>query len=162
MKRVIISGYFNPLHIGHLAYLKEAKKLGDYLIVIVNNDIQRKLKGSQPFMNEQERMEIVKALKCVDEVVLSKDKDRTVCYTLEVIKSVYWTDELIFANGGDRGKDNIPEAKVCKRHNVKTIFGVGGENKIQSSSILLKKKKVNPAKRFPLRYMEDGATKDLI
>ena len=137
MKIIIISGYFNPVHSGHMDYIKSAKKLGDYLIVIVNNDIQRKLKGSQPFMNEQERMEIVKALKCVDEVVLSKDKDRTVCYTLEVIKSVYWTDELIFANGGDRdSRASIPEDQICDQIGCEMVFGVG-RDKVWSSSDFL-------------------------
>ncbi len=156
--RVIVSGYFNPLHVGHLAYLKEAKKLGDLLIVIVNSDRQVKQKGSQPFMNEKERVEIVKAIKYVDEVVLSDDMDKTVCYTLGIIKFCYWYDNLIFANGGDRKKKNIPETKFCKKHNIKMVFGVGGENKMQSSSILLKKKKL---KGTSLYYRENGVLKEL-
>ena len=130
MKIVCTSGYFNPLHKGHVEYMEKARVLGDKLIVIVNNDKQRALKGSKEFMDEQERMLIVKALRCVDEVVLSIDEDSTVCKTLEMIKPD------IFAKGGDRFNSEIPEAKVCKSLGIEMIDGLGG--KIQSSSWLLK------------------------
>ena len=126
--RVAVSGYFDPIHIGHLEYLKMAKDLGDYLIVIVNNDYQSNLKKGKSFMNELDRVEIVKALKLVDEVFLSIDKDRTVCKSLEKLKPD------IFANGGDRLTDEIPEAEVCINLNIKMIDGLG--NKIRSSSEL--------------------------
>lgn len=132
MKIVTASGYFNPLHKGHVEYLEKAKTLGDKLVVIVNNDHQRALKGSKEFMNEQERMVIVKALRCVDEVILSVDKDGTVCDTLRVIKP------HIFAKGGDRFASEIPEARVCKELDIEMVDGLG--NKIQSSSWLLKDK----------------------
>ena len=138
MKVIIVSGYWNPIHIGHIAYLREAKKLGDYLIVIVNNDNQVKLKGSVPFMNEKERVEIVKAIKYVDEVILSNDIDKTVCCTLCVIEYRYFDDEVFFVKGGDRNLDNIPEKDTCNRLNIKMIFDVGG-SKLQSSSTLIKK-----------------------
>ena len=126
--KVAVSGYFDPIHIGHLEYLKMAKNLGDYLIVIVNNDYQSNLKKGKSFMNELDRVEIIKALKLVDEVFLSIDKDRTVCKSLEKLKPD------IFANGGDRLTDEIPEAEVCINLNIKMIDGLG--NKIRSSSEL--------------------------
>jgi len=129
---VAVSGYFNPVHIGHIRMFKRAKKIGDKLIVIVNNDNQVKLKGSVQFMNEKERMEIISALKLVDKVILSIDKDKTVCKTLKLIKP------HIFANGGDRNQKNIPEVDICKEINCKMIFNVGRGGKIQSSSWLLK------------------------
>ena len=128
---VAVSGYFNPLHVGHIRYLKAAKKLGTKLIVIANSDAQVKLKGSVPFMPENERMEIVKALKPVDEVVLSVDQDGSVCKSLELIKPD------IFAKGGDRTRDNIPEVPVCEKLGIEMIFNVGG-GKVQSSSWLIK------------------------
>ena len=130
---VAVSGYFNPVHIGHINYLKVAKSLGTKLVVIVNNDVQVKLKGAVPFMKEKERMEIVAALKPVNRVVLSIDKDRSVCKTLALIKPD------IFANGGDRTNDNIPEVAACQKLGIKMVFGVGG-GKVQSSSWLLKKR----------------------
>ena len=129
-KIVCASGYFNPLHRGHISYLNEAKKLGDYLIVIVNNDFQIGLKGSKRFMDEKERCIIVNNLKCVDEVRLSVDMDETVCKSLELIKP------NIFAKGGDSTIDNIPERKICEKIGIKMVFNVG-EDKIQSSSNLL-------------------------
>lgn len=125
------SGYFNPIHIGHIRYLKAAKKLGDELVVIVNNDNQVKVKCSDPFMNDKERMEIVANLKCVDRVVLSIDKDKSVRKTLKMIKPD------IFATGADRTIFNIPERETCKKLGIKMVFGLGGK-KIQSSSKLLK------------------------
>ena len=126
--KVAVSGYFDPIHIGHLEYLKMAKDLGDYLIVIVNNDYQSNLKKGKSFMNELDRVEIVKALKLVDEVFLSIDKDRTVCKSLEKLKPD------IFANGGDRSTEEIPEVEVCVNFNIKMIDGLG--DKIRSSSEL--------------------------
>jgi len=133
---VLTSGYFNPIHIGHIKYLKEAKKLGDMLIVIVNNDEQVKLKGRIPFMNEKERMEIISSLKFVDKVVLSIDKDLSVCQTIKKIRKKYPKKTMIFANGGDRTKKNIPEKEICEKLGIKMKFGVGGK-KIQSSSKLI-------------------------
>lgn len=128
---VAISGYFNPIHVGHLKMVEEAKKLGEYLIVIINNDKQVELKGSIPFMDENDRAEIVKALKWVDQVFISIDNDKTVCQSLKKIKPD------IFANGGDRKAGNIPEDKICDDLNIKMINNVGG-NKIRSSSTLIK------------------------
>jgi len=128
MKRVAVSGYFDPIHIGHLEYLKLARELGDKLVVIVNNNDQCILKKGKPFMDELDRVKIVKSLKMVDEVFLSIDKDKTVCASLEEIKPD------IFANGGDRSTGEVPESSICKKYNIKMIDGLG--NKIRSSSDL--------------------------
>ena len=128
MKRVAVSGYFDPIHVGHLEYLKLAKSLGDKLVVIVNNNDQCVMKKGKPFMDQVDRVEIVKCLKMVDEVFLSVDKDRTVCASLEILKPD------IFANGGDRSVGEVPESSVCKKYNIQMIDGLG--NKIRSSSEL--------------------------
>lgn len=133
IKKVIIaSGYYNPLHIGHINLFREAKEAGDFLVVIVNNDEQVKIKGSVPFMSEQERIEIIRAIKYVDEVFLSIDKDRSVVESLKVVAKAH-SGELFFANGGDKHAGNIPEAKVCEEFNIKMIDNIGG-GKVQSSS----------------------------
>ena len=128
MKKVCISGYFDPLHVGHLEYINKAKKLGDYLVVIVNNNLQCKLKKGKFFMDENDRVEIVKNLKSVDEVFLSIDDDKTVCKSLKKLKP------SIFANGGDRKNYEIPESKVCDMYGIEIIDGLG--DKIRSSSDL--------------------------
>ena len=130
---VVVSGYFDPIHVGHLEYLEMAKKLGDKLIVIVNNDEQAILKKGKPFMKGEERLKIVRALKCVDEAYLSIDHDRTVCRTLEELDRLEKVD--IFANGGDVTK--CAEEGVCNKLGIKLVYGLGG--KIQSSSWLTKK-----------------------
>ena len=143
MRVVVISGYFNPLHTGHLDYIKGASKLGDKLIVIVNNDEQVELKGSTPFMNEHERMRIVSAIKGVDKAVLSIDTDSSVVQTLRSLYNEYavdWNfDDMTFANGGDRRRDNSPEETYCTWRKIKTVYGVGGK-KTQSSSNLINNK----------------------
>jgi cytidyltransferase-like protein len=137
-KAIIVSGYFNPLHKGHIEYFHFAKSLGDKLIVIVNNDIQRKLKGSEEFMMEDERCLIVKELSIVNEVFLSIDIDRTVIQSLKQIHKNYSKEyTLFFANGGDQNNNSIPENNVCQKLGINLMDGMG--NKIQSSSWLLKK-----------------------
>ena len=126
--RVAVSGYFDPIHVGHLEYLKMAKELGDSLVVIVNNNHQCELKKGKPFMDQNDRLEIVKALRFVDEVFLSIDKDRTVCKSLEAVRP------NIFANGGDRATSEVPETPICKKYNIKMVDGLG--DKIRSSSSL--------------------------
>lgn len=133
--KVVASGYFDPLTVGHVEYLEKAKKLGDKLIVIVNNDTQASLKKQFSFIKQDERLTIVKALRCVDEVVLSIDQDRTVCKTLEMLKPD------IFAKGGDQNIGTIPEKEICDIYNIKIIDGLG--DKIQSSRWLLKQVKKN-------------------
>ena len=125
---VAVSGYFDPIHVGHLEYLKLAKQLGDTLVVIVNNNHQCVLKKGKPFMDEHDRVKIVKALEMVDRVFLSVDDDKSVCASLDAIKPD------IFANGGDRHTGEVPESVICKKHNIKMIDGLG--DKIRSSSDL--------------------------
>jgi len=137
MKIVIVSGYFNPLHIGHIEMLKSAKAMGGLVCVIVNNDIQQILKKGKIIMNEEERVNIVKAIKYVDMVYLSKDEDRTVCKTVTKIAEQFSNNgyELIFANGGDRNcSTRVPETNICERYGVKMIFDCGGTEKLNSSS----------------------------
>ncbi len=135
MKEIIVaaSGYFDPVHFGHIEYLKKAKALGDKLIVIVNNAEQTILKKGFEFMPFKERMEIVKALKYVDDVFPSIDTDKTVCKSLEKLKP------NIFAKGGDRFSSEIPEAETCRKNNIKIVDGLG--DKVQSSSDLVAKSK---------------------
>lgn len=137
-KIIITSGFFNPAHIGHINLIRKAKELGDFLVVIVNNDEQVKIKGSFPFMPELERIEIVKALRYADDVILAIDKDGFVSESLELIAKKYVGD-LYFAKGGDRNLSNLPksEVEICEKYNIKIINGVGGD-KIQSSSWLIK------------------------
>ena len=137
-KAVIVSGYFNPLHKGHLEFFEKAKASGDKLWVIVNSDLQRELKGSKEFMNQDERFLIVKALRVVDKVLISIDKDKTQSEKLTNLAQNYGGEyELFFANGGDQNNNSIPELKICKEFVIELIDGLG--NKIQSSSWLLKK-----------------------
>ncbi len=138
-KIVIVSGYFNPLHKGHIEYFHNAKKLGDNLFIIVNNDFQRKLKGSKEFMDENERLLIIEELKITDKVFLAIDKDRSVIKTIEHIHKNYSdTNKIYFVNGGDQNNKDIPESEVCDRLKIKLIDGLG--DKIQSSSWLLNSK----------------------
>ena len=128
MKKVAISGYFDPIHVGHLEYIELSKKLGDYLIVIINNNNQCKLKKGKPFMDEKDRMKIVSSVQWVDEVYLSIDQDKTVFKSLEALKPD------IFTNGGDRHNKEIPEAVVCRKYGIELLDGMG--KKIRSSSDL--------------------------
>jgi cytidyltransferase-like protein len=127
---VATSGYFDPLHRGHLELFERAKKLGTKLVVIVNNDFQARLKKGASFMNEKERIDIVKSLKMVDDAVLSIDKDKAVCKTLASLRPD------IFAKGGDSTLLNVPEKEVCDKLGIRLVLGLG--DKIQSSSWLLK------------------------
>ena len=135
-KIIIVSGYFNPIHKGHLEYFIHAKSKGDLLFVIVNSDLQRALKGSKEFQKEEERLFIVGHIKEVDQAFLSIDKDRTVCRTLEILFQQFGTNyRLAFANGGDQNNNSIPELFICQGLGIELIDGLG--DKIQSSSWLL-------------------------
>jgi len=138
-KAVIVSGYFNPLHKGHLELFEKAKDLGDLLIVIVNNDKQRELKGSKFFQDEEERIQIIRALNIVDMAWISIDEDSTQNATLRLmVEKFYGSMKLAFANGGDQNNDTIPERSICEQFDIELIDGLG--DKIQSSSWLLGKK----------------------
>ena len=137
---VIVSGYFNPLHKGHIEYFENARALGDKLWVIVNSDYQRELKGSKAFQDQVERLKIVKSLRLVNKAIISIDEDRTVIKSIAklVTKSKSMHRQFIFANGGDQNNDTIPEAEICRQLGVQLMDGLG--NKIQSSSWLLEEK----------------------
>ena len=136
MKKVVVSGGFDPIHIGHLRLFENAKKLGDHLNVILNTDEFLIEKKGFRFMDFEERKEIILGFACVDEVTKSIDSDNTVCKTIELLKSK--NDINIFANGGDRKNiEDIPEYKICLENEIEMIFDIGGE-KIQSSSDLTK------------------------
>ena len=131
-KIVVTSGYFDPLHVGHIRLLEDAKKLGDWLVVIVNNDKQASVKKGKPFMPAEERAKVIQALKVVDEVIVSLDDDQTVRLTLRHIKP------HVFAKGGDSVPENVPELEICRELGIEAVFGVGGEE-IQSRYWLKKK-----------------------
>jgi len=135
---VAVSGYFNPLHVGHLEMIEKAKKLGDRLVVIVNNDHQVKLKGSVPFMKEKDRLKIIKALRDVDQVFLSIDKYKLPDGAVPIIKSLAKLKPDIFANGGDRKSfGDVPEYDICKKLKIKMVDRLG--KKIRASSVLIAK-----------------------
>ena len=135
---VMVSGGFDPIHIGHVRYMREAKKLGDKLIVVVNNDNWFKVKGKPVFMYDKERKEVIEALECVDEVIISGHKkgtkDISVCEEIKKIKPD------IFANGGDRkpNGDPVPEVHLCEKLGIKLVYNIGHGGKVRSSSIMLK------------------------
>ena len=132
MKTIIVSGYFDPLHVGHLEMLKLARGLGDELVVIVNSDVQAKIKKGRAFMKEEDRLEIIKSIKYVDAAFISVDENKTVCKSLRKVKNIYPHHTLVFANGWDRTEEEIPEAKVCKELKIEMVDGLG--RKIRSSS----------------------------
>ncbi len=135
-KVVAVSGYFNPLHVGHLEMIEKAKQLGDKLVVIVNNDEQVKLKGRVSFMDEKDRVEIIKALKWVDEVVLSIDNYKWKNGQIPIIKTLAKVNPDIFANGGDRKNiGDVPEYDICQKLGIKMVDGLG--KKIRASSSLI-------------------------
>jgi cytidyltransferase-like protein len=137
---VIASGYFNPIHKGHIEYLNRSKSIGDFLFVIVNNDNQRVMKGSKEFMNEDERLLVVSNIKSVDEAMVSIDESsRLVEKSIEFIYNQIGSkfDKIIFTNGGDQTADTIGEKEICEKLGIELTFGLG--DKIQSSSWLLKK-----------------------
>jgi len=126
---VAVSGYFDPVHEGHIEYFKLARKLGDKLIVILNSDKQAEMKKGRAFMSENGRKTVLESLEMVDEVIISVDEDRSVCDSIKRI------NPDIFANGGDRFSDEIPETRLCKELGIKIVDNLG--KKIQSSSALV-------------------------
>lgn len=140
MKRVIVSGFFNPLHGGHLDLIESAAKLGDWLIVIVNNDAQQVEKKGKIILDEANRARLMRALRPVDEVIIGIDPAGNhwpSTKTLELVANKYPEDELVFANGGDRPNPGAlpgPEAEMCRTRGIKMVFGIGGDTKADSST----------------------------
>lgn len=134
MSIVLVTGGFDPIHSGHIAYFKAAKALGNKLIVGVNSDNWLMNKKDRPFMPYEERANIVRNLKFVDEVIAFDDQDGTAIQAIRKVKANYPNENIIFANGGDRNEDNIPE---MEERDVTFIFGVGGSEKKNSSSWIL-------------------------
>ncbi len=135
MKIVIVSGFFNPLHAGHLDMIEAGAKLGQKLVVIVNNDEQQVMKKGKVILTAENRARLIAALRDVDEVLIAIDQDPSVIQTLEKIALKYPHDELVFANGGDRDSEKvIPEGDVCRKYNIGMVFGVGGNEKADSST----------------------------
>ena len=135
---VICSGYFNPIHKGHIEYLKSSKELGDFLYVIVNNDYQREMKGSRPFMEADERKLIVESLGFVDRAMVAIDEEKTVNRSIKWIMMNIGKEfnRYIFANGGDQNRNTVGETKLCEELGIELADGLG--DKIQSSSKLIK------------------------
>ena len=131
---VIVSGYFSPLHVGHLDMIEGAAALGDEVIVIVNNNAQQELKKGKIIIDEADRLRVVCALRAVDHAVIAIDEDRTVSATLEHLADTFPGHALVFANGGDRAPDFVPEAAVCDARGIEMRYGVGGSAKADSSS----------------------------
>jgi len=135
MKIVLVTGGFDPLHRGHIEYFKAAKKLGDKLIVGINSDAWLTRKKGRPFMTMNDRVSIIENLKMVDNCILFNDNDGTAVEAIHNIRRLFPDDIIVFANGGDRTKENIPEMVF---NDVEFVFGVGGIEKINSSSDILK------------------------
>ena len=143
-KIVLVTGGFDPLHSGHIAYFKAAKELGDILVVGINSDAWLTRKKGAPFMPFHERMNIVKNIQGVDFVIEFNDDDGSAKAAIKLAKQTWPNDKIIFANGGDRTKDNIPEMVY---DDVEFVFGVGGQNKMNSSSWILQEWKAPKTER---------------
>ena len=145
-KIVLVTGGFDPLHSGHIAYFKAAKQLGDTLVVGVNSDTWLARKKGQAFMPLLERTAIIRELECVDFVIDFDDADNTAKHAIWMVRQSYPQDDIIFANGGDRTAGNIPEMDADDK-NLYFAFGVGGENKANSSSWILQEWKAPKTER---------------
>jgi cytidyltransferase-like protein len=132
----IVSGYFNPVHIGHLRMIKAAREMAPHLLVIVNNDRQQLLKKGRILMTEDDRHAIVAELRCVDEAIIAVDDDPTVVASLRRVRELHPHAELLFCNGGDRSPngDPAPEAVLADEIGLRMLYGVGGEDKADSST----------------------------
>ena len=133
---VLVTGGFDPIHSGHIEYFKSAKKLGDLLVVGVNSDAWLTRKKGSPFMPWEERATIVASLQHIGRVINFDDNDNSAKDAIRKVREIYPNEKIIFANGGDRTKENIPEMDIID-DNLEFLFGVGGENKMNSSSWIL-------------------------
>ena len=130
----IVSGYFSPLHVGHLDMIEGAAELADEVFVIVNNNAQQEIKKGKVIIDEADRLRVVLSLQAVDHAIVAIDEDRTVSASLAQLAETFTDYSLIFANGGDRIPDFVPEAATCEEHGIELVFGVGGNEKADSSS----------------------------
>lgn len=148
-KIVLVTGGFDPLHSGHIEYFKAARELGDHLVVGINSDEWLTRKKGRPFMPFNERAKVIKHLDMVDEVIAFNDSDNTSCNAIMQLLSTKGSDwKIIFANGGDRGAKNVPEFKVYGDHpDVAFAWGIGGNNKMNSSSWILDEWKTQKTER---------------
>lgn len=148
MRIVIVTGGFDPLHSGHVAYIKAARKLGDKLVVGVNSDAWLSRKKGRPFMSWEERATIVAAIAEVDRVICFNDDDNSAKDAIRKVRAIFPNHDIIFANGGDRTKENIPEMDLLKEYlNLQFVFSVGGDNKANSSSWILEEWKTPKTER---------------
>jgi len=132
---VIVSGYFSPLHIGHLDMIESGARLGDKLIVIVNNNEQQLAKKGKIIIDEKDRLRLVSALRDVDEALISIDQDRTVCQSIRLVAERHRDYDLVFANGGDRKSGEVvPEQPICEEFGIRMVFDMGGNEKADSST----------------------------
>lgn len=149
MRIVLVTGGFDPIHSGHIAYFKSARELGDKLVVGINSDAWLTRKKRQPFMPWEERAAIVAALHDVDRVINFNDDDGSAKDAIREVRTIFPDHDIIFANGGDRTKDNIPEMDLLKEYlNLQFVFGVGGDTKANSSSWILKEWKAPKTDRL--------------
>ncbi len=139
-KVVLVTGGFDPIHSGHVAYIRAAKALGDVLVVGINSDSWLVRKKGKPFLPTEERLAIMSELRSVDALIVFDDSDGTAIDAIKKVLDMYPQDEIIFANGGDRTLDNIPEM-VVESKRLHFVFGVGGDDKKNSSSWILAKYK---------------------
>lgn len=139
-KVVLVTGGFDPIHSGHVAYIRAARELGDVLVVGVNSDSWLARKKGAAFLPSEERLAIMSELRSVDVLIVFDDSDGTAIDAIHKVLEMFPGDEIVFANGGDRTLDNIPEMGV-KSERLTFVFGVGGEDKKNSSSWILKKYK---------------------
>lgn len=137
---VIVSGYFGPIHVGHLDMIEAGDAAGDELMVIVNNNAQQVMKKGKVIIDQADRLRIVQALRVVDHAMVSVDEDATVCASLAAIGERFPDHRLVFGNVGDDRRNNaeVPESEVCERYGIEMVFGMGGANKADSSSRLIK------------------------
>lgn len=147
MEVVLVTGGFDPLHSGHIEYFKAAKKLGDKLVVGINSDAWLQRKKGRSFMPWNERASIIKSIGCVDEVIGFNDDDGSATDAINQTRKLYPKTEIIFANGGDRQADNIPELFDDNTGELTFVYGVGGENKMNSSSWILDEWKTQKTER---------------
>lgn len=133
----VVSGYFNPVHVGHVRLIKAASREGEHLIVIVNSDAQQLAKKGRIILSESDRLEVVRALRDVDEAFVAIDADESVADSLSDVRRRYPDATITFCNGGDRSAtDRLPtrESEACREHGIKMLYGVGGEDKPDSST----------------------------